>query len=284
MEKLTYINSAGKSITFDYTGDYIIDSYDGLTASEILAVTTRGYRQNGYSRINTNLGSRYININFYVYADTMAAFYEKRRNLASIFNPLLGEGTLIYTNDYTSKSIKGMVSVPPTPTNKMGSLQQFNLEIACDNPLWFDNEESAIKLGDFTGGLSYPLQFTGNGEKFAQKGDIAKIKIVGDVPSPIRAEFKNESTNPKLTLTNTGEFIKVVTSIDDNEKLVINTAYGNKIVEHTTTTGAIENAFHLITLDSTFFELPIGSNQLSFSGDAGTPEVYIYWRNWYVGV
>ena len=283
MERLTFTNSFGKSITLDYSNDYIIDSYDGLTAAEIIPVSTRGYRQNGYTRINTSLGSRYININFYVYAETMAAFYEKRRNLASVFNPLLGEGILTYTNDFTSKSIKGIVSVAPTPTNKMGSLQLFNVEITCDNPFWFDNEESAVRMGDFTGGLSYPLQFTGAGEKFAQKGDVAKIKIVGDIPSPIRAEFRNHSLNPVLTLTNTGEFIKVNTEIDNNERLVINTAYGNKTVEHITTNGT-ENSFHLITLDSSFFQLPIGQNQLTFSGDAGTPEVYLYWRNYYVGV
>lgn len=283
MERLTFTNSLGKSITLDYSGDYILDSYDGLTATEIIPVSTRGYRQNGYTRVSTNLGSRYININFYVYAETMAAFYEKRRNLASVFNPLLGEGTLTYTNDYTSKSIKGVVSIAPTPTNKMGSLQIFNVEIVCDNPFWFDNEESALRMGGFTGGLSYPLQFENAGEKFAQKGDISNIKIVGDVPSPIKAEFKNHSLNPVLTLTNTGEFIKVNTEISNNEKLIINTAYGNKTVEHITASETV-NAFHLITLDSSFFQLPIGQNQLSFNSDAGTPEVYLYWRNYYVGV
>ena len=267
MESFKFINSNGKSITLDYTSDYIIESYDGLTASEIIPVSTRGYRQDGYTRVNTNLGSRYININFYVYAESMLAFYEKRRKLVSVFNPLLGEGTLIYTNDYTSKSIRGVVSVPPTPVTKMGSLQSFNIEITCDNPLWFDNEESAVKMGDFTGGLSYPLQFEGNGEKFAQKGDIANIKIVGDIPSPIRAEFRNESVNPVLTHMNTGNFIKVQTT-----------------TEHIAADGTTENAYHLITLDSSFFSLDVGDNRLSFSGDAGTPEVYLYWRNYYVGV
>ena len=123
--------------------------------------------------------------------------------------------------------------------------------------------------------VNYPENF---------KLNIANIKIVGDVPSPIRAEFKNESVNPKLTLVNTGEFIKVQTTIADEEKLIINTAYGNKTVEHIAVDGTIENAYHLITLDSSFFSLPIGENQLSFIGESGTPEVYLYWRNYYVGV
>lgn len=284
MEKFKYTNSLGNSITLDYTSDYIIKEYDGLTASEIIPTNTRGYRQNGYSRINTNLGSRIISITFYVYAEDMERFYEKRRKLVSVFNPLLGEGTLTYTNDYISKSINGYVSSQPTPNEKNGSLQSFRVEITCDNPFWFDNEENALKMGDFTGGLDYPLVFSGAGEKFAQKGDIANIKIVGDVPSPIRAEFKNESVNPKLTLVNTGEFIKVQTRIADEEKLIINTAYGNKTVEHIAADGTIENSYHLITLDSSFFSLPIGENQLSFIGEGGTPEVYLYWRNYYVGV
>lgn len=284
MEKFKYTNSLGNSITLDYTSDYIIKEYDGLTASEIIPTNTRGYRQNGYSRISTNIGSRIISITFYVYAEDMASFYKKRRNLASVFNPLLGEGTLTYTNDYTSKSIYGYISSQPTPTEKMGSLQAFSVEITCDNPFWFDNEESAVKMGGFIGGLEYPLVFKGDGERFAQKGNIAEINIVGDVPSPIRAEFQDETINPKLTLMNTGEFIEVQTSIEDGEKLIINTAYGNKTVEYISADGTATNSFHLISLDSSFFSLPIGKNKLNFSGDAGTPGVYLYWRNYYVGV
>ena len=284
MESFVYKNSLGNSITIDYTGNYIIDGYDGLTASEIIPITTSGYRQNGATYITSNLGIRIINLNFGVIAESALGMYEARRNLASVFNPLLGEGTLTYTNDFISKSINVIVSAAPTPLERHSTIQYYTVELTANNPLWFDNEESAVKLGDYTGGLFYPLQFEGDGVHYAQKGDVANITIIGDVPSPIRAEFKNTSINPKLELVNTGEFIEVETSIDEGESLIINTAYGKKTVNKVSTDNSVESAFHLISLNSTFFSLPRGNNKLSFSGDAGTPEVYIYYRNYFIGV
>lgn len=284
MEQFIYKNALGSTITIDYTGNYLIDSYDGLTASEIIPITTSGYKQNGSTYISSNLGIRVINLTFGVIADSTLDMYAARRNVVSVFNPLLGEGTLTYTNDFISKSIKVVVTASPTPAAKHSTIQYYTVELTANNPLWFDNEESAVKLGDFTGGLSYPLQFNDDGVIYAQKGDIANIEIVGDVPSPIRAEFKNTSVKPKLELTNTGEFIKVEISIEDGESLIINTEYGKKTVTKVNADDSTENANHLISLNSTYFSLPKGNNKLSFSGDAGTPEVYIYYRNYYIGV
>lgn len=283
MEKFVYKNSLGRTITIDYAGNYMLDSYDGLTASEILPITTTGYKQNGSTFISTNLGIRMIELKFGIFANSALDMYTKRREIVGVFNPLLGEGTLTYTNDFISKSINVVVTEAPTPAEKYGTIQYYTVELTANNPLWFDNAESAVKLGDYIGGLSFPLQFEEDGVIYAQKGDIANIIIEGDVPSPIRVEFKNTSVNPRLELINTGEFIKVETSIDEGESLIINTEYGNKTVNKVTE-NSIESAFHLISLNSTFFSLPRGINRLSFSGDAGTPEVYIYYRNYYVGV
>lgn len=284
MEQFIYKNSRGNSITLAYhNSDYIIKDYDGLTASEIIPITTSGYMQIGNTFITNKLGTRLINISFYVVGNGIADLYEKRRYLDKVFNPTLGEGVLTYTNDYISKSINVAVYTSPYPTEKNGSLQLFNVELVANNPLWFDKDINALKLDDFVGGLSFPISFSNEGITFAGKGAVGTINIVGDVPSPITVEFRDNSTNPKLTL-DTGEFIEVNTEIADGEKLVINTAYGNKTAILTNSAGIQTSAYHLITADSTFFSLPIGENRVSFQAAAGTPSVYIYWRNWFTGV
>jgi hypothetical protein len=284
MEKFIYTNSVGDSLTISYVNDdYIIKDYDGLTASEIIPITTSGYMQMGNTFIGNKLGARLINISFYVVGRGIADLYEKRRYLGKVFNPTLGEGILTYTNDYTTKSISVAVSSCPYPTEKNGSLQLFYIELVANNPLWYDTSINALKLGDFIGGLTFPLVFNTD-IRFAQKGEIANITIDGDVPSPIQVEFRDNSLKPKLTLLNTSEFIKVDMEIGAGEKIVINTAYGNKTAIHTDANGIQTSAYNLITPDSTFFSLPVGDNQLTFAGDAGSPEVYIYWRNWYTGV
>ena len=284
MEQFIFTNASGNTLTASYTSnDYILQEYEGLSASEITPITNTGYNQIGNTFVSNKLGARFISITFYVVGSTMADLYEKRKNLARVFNPTLGEGVLKYTNDYISKSITCAVSQPPYPIEKNGNLQLFVLELVAQNPLWYDNAVSALKLGDFTGGLEFPFDFEDD-ITFASKGDIANITITGDVPSPITAEFRDNSLNPKLTLVNTGEFLEVETELLEDEKLTIYTHYGNKTAIHTDSSGTETSAYHLVSEDSTYFSLAVGENQLSFEGDSGSPEVYLYWRNWFTGV
>jgi len=286
MEKFEFKNSKGDRITFDYVSDYRIESYDGLSSAELIPTTSQGYNQHGTTLHKIKYGARIINLYFLVYDATMEGFYNKRRSLSSIFNPLLGEGTLTYTNDYISKKINVAVSVPPTPVNKIGGgFQQFNIELTAHNPFWTDTTESALKMGDYQGGLTFPV-FSEEQPyfQFAQKGDLARVNNVGDIPTPVRAEFRGEAVNPILTLTNTGELIKVNTTLAVGEKLLIDTAYGNKTVWKVDTNGIATSAYNLITTDTSFFELPIGESILTFGSEGGEPEVYIYWYNRFVGV
>lgn len=283
MEQFVYTSPLGNSITIDYRGDYLIDSYDGLTASDIEPITVKGYNQNGYTLSGVSYGVRHINLNFLLRASNIEGIYQKRRELAKIFNPLLGEGTLTYTNNHISKSIKCLPTVVPTPVDRMGLMIMMNIELTAHNPFWFDNAESAVMLNGFVGGLTFPIKFNDT-VRFATRGASASIQVEGDVPSPIRAEFSGSAGKPRLLLQNTGEFIEVNTSLSAGETMVITTDYGNKNVVLNKADGTKESAYHLINLESSFFSLPTGKNTISFSASSGSPEVCLYWRNWYVGV
>lgn len=286
MEQFIFENSLGNSITIDQNNDstFFLQSYDGLTSSEIIPITTTGYNQIGSKFIKNKIGIRLINISFQVYGETMQDFYEQRRNLSSIFNPTLGEGVLTYQNDFINKSIDVSISAMSYPTEKNGNLQLFTVELIAHNPLWYDTELSGLKLDGFTGGLTFPLSIVNGGVILAEKGAVGNIEIIGDVPSPILVEFRNSGTNPKLTNVTTGDFIQINTIIDDNEKIIVNTAYGNKTVTFINIDGEESSAYHLTSNDSKFFSLPMGLNKLSFEASGGMPEIYIYWRNWFLGV
>lgn len=285
MEKFTFTNSRGKSVVIGSHEDLQLISVSGLTAMEIVPYTIQGYRQNGYTLTNTQLGTRIIEMEFAVFGVTDEVFYQKRLELSRVFNPLLGQGVLVYDNGVVQRAIDVQVTQTiEVGENHRSNLKTFTLELTAYNPLWRDVAENALKLGDFTGGLKFPFEF--NKEvKFASKGAVSSIEITGDVPSPIRAEFKGGAMTPQLTLNQTGEFIKVNITLEENEELIITTDYGNKLVNKRNADGNLESANHLISVDSSFFSLPIGTNTLAFSATAGdNVEVYIYWYNWYMGV
>lgn len=285
METFTFTNSKGKSIVIGSNEDYKLISASGLTAMEIIPYTIHGYRQNGYTLTNTQLGSRIIDLEFAVFGENDSDFYNKRLELVSIFNPLLGEGTLTYNNGVVERCITVQVTQAiDVKKSYTSNLKSFAIELTAYNPLWRDKQEHALVLDDFIGGLKYPVKFENDGVIFAETGMVSRINIEGDVPSPIRAVFSGAATSPKLMLDNTGEYIEVGVTMTASQQLQITTDYGNKMVD-LISNGTTTSANHLITPSSTYFSLPIGENKLSFSAAEGANvEVVVYWYNWYLGV
>lgn len=280
MELLSYRNPDNQVIEIGYGGDYQLHEWYGMGASEVLPVTARGYRQQGYTYQGATLGMRIITVNIRYVGE----YYRHKDMIDRTFNPLLGPGVLTYTNDFTSRSITVLPTLPATPLTRDG-YHVVTVELTAYDPFFYDPAENALKLGDYRGGLTFPMKFDPS-IRFAQKGDMANIEIVGDVESPLRAEFRGPAVKPKLTNVTTGEFIEVDATLAAGDTLWINTAYGNKTVIIHRADGTEENAYNLITVDSSFMQLQRGQNRLEFtsegSGDAGT-EVYLYWRNRYIG-
>ena len=278
MEKITYTNSLGNTLTLDYTGEYILTNFTGMSAAEVLPALSQGYKQHGQTLNDVYLGIRVITLNILIYGDK----YRKKAELDKVFNPLFGEGTLVYTNDYQSRMIKCIPTIPPQVASREGNLHIIEVELTAHNPFFYDVAENVLKMDDYTGGLTFPI----NSEyvRFAEKGDISYITNSGDYLTPIKAEFRGDAINPYIILDTTGEYIKVNTTIDVGEKLWINTEYGNKTVEKEAADGTKTSAYNLIDINTSFFELPLGDNKLTFGSDGGAPEVYLYWRNRYLGV
>lgn len=264
MEKFIYTNPKGASITIEYGAEYILESYEGLAAAEIIPITTRGHGQNGVALNHTFLGTRIISIYFYVFADSMTSFYTKRRTLSSVFNPMMGEGTLEYTNNYITKVIRVLPTLLPTPVNKYGNLQLINIEFTAHDPFWYDKTETVSTMVDYVGGIT--------------------LNNVGDYETPMRVEFSGITVNPQILNQTTGELIKVNKSLTAGEKLIIDTSYGNKTVTHINNSSVRTSAYNLITNNSKFFSLQLGNNQIKYSADMGTPVIKIYWKNRFVGV
>lgn len=282
MEKFIYTNKMGQSLTIEYGGNYILESYDGLANTEIIPISTKGYTQHGNTLNRTMLGIRIISIYFYLHEDSMANFYEKRRYLSQVFNPLLGEGKLYYINDYTSKMINVLPTVLPSQVEKLGSLQLFNIELTANDPFWYDTALNTKRMGDYENGLKFPL-FSAS-HKFATMGSIATITNEGDWETPLAIEFMGTAVNPVINLLNTNQKMKVNKTLLLNEKLIINTAYGNKTVIFENASGTQTSAYNLISNDSLFFQLQVGENRLTFGSEGGQPEVFLSWRDRFIGV
>lgn len=285
MERFIYTNANGGTITIGYNDENILLEYDGLTAADILPNVSQGYHQNGYTLNHIGMGARIVSITFMTVSNDMEQSYMKRRSITSIFNPLV-KGQLVYENDYIKVALDVVVSAMPQQVERMGRLQKYEVELTAYNPFFRDVSETALVMAGFAGGIQFPLDIPSadDGRKFAEIAALTKIHYSGDVEAPIKAVFTGECVSPILQNVDTGEHIQVNQTMEDGEQLIITTGYGNKTAKHIAADGTITDAYHLITLDSSFFGLKYGLNKITFTAISGTPEVALYYYNWYMGV
>lgn len=203
---------------------------------------------------------------------------EERKRLLSFFN-IHNEGKMILALGNNKKTINYNVQSFKAPIINLYTPMKFLLVLYCPNPYWEDISINDIEMVSWVGGLTFPLvlptQFAMAGEK------IINIINNGDVETPIALEISGKATNPRIENTLTGEYIKVISTLQVEDKMIITTGFGNKRVEQNGV-----NVFNYIDLESTFFSLGIGDNILEFTTDDinDNANIKISYFNRYVGV
>ncbi len=287
MQKLIFTNADGQSITLGSTKPYLLLSITGTGAVETDVQMQKAPFQDGKTYIDTILEPRTIHIEIGILTTTQEELHQKRREIAKVFNPKLGPGTLRYEYDGGAKEIEAVSDLAPVfpagSGNQAQGFQKALLSLVCPSPFWLETYEESQEMAAWIGGLSFPMQFP---LVFAVSGQQVTITNSGDVETPVLIEFNGPAVNPRVDNLTTGEYIRVQRELLSGQKLVISTAFGNKRVTLVDVDGSESNAMHYIDLNSTFWQLKPGDNEVKYNADSGTDEatVLIKWRNRYVGV
>lgn len=283
MKKLTFINAIGESIEFSYKRPLFLNKFEGLGDVDVIIDRQTSPYQDGSTHTNTpTLSERYISLE-------IAILEEKehyRRMISRVLNPKLGEGTLVFEDEFIKREINVLPEhIPKFPDNRGLSHQMVFIDLIALNPYWL-SEEQVDQLVVWEGGIEFPLELP----TFLAEQSESKEKILlnnGDVETPLRIVFNGPATSPiKVINKTTNEFIQVNQSLGEGEKLEINTTFGQKRVTKVLVDGSRQNAFHFITLPSIFFQLQRGNNLIDYStgADYERAGVSIAWRNRFLSV
>lgn len=284
---ITYTNSRGESISLTRDGSFRLLDFQGTGKVDLEIQTQKAPFQDGATYIDSLVEPRPLSIEVGVFGSDTIDLNNKKRLLASVFNPKLGEGILRYEYEGGVKEINAIPEHSPDfPTGSGNINQRFQrvfLDFICPNPFWLSITESTEPMAAWIGGLSFPLRLA---TKFSERGTRRKIVNDGDVAVPIEITMKGNVTNPIITNSTTSEFIKVNKTLSQDEKLIINTAFGKKRVEIEDVNGLRTNVFHYIDLDSSFFSLVQGENIIEYNADSGREDatVQIVWKNRYLTI
>lgn len=248
----------------------------------------KGIGQYGASLLSSTLEERPVEVEAMILSDSISEREIIKKNVDNVLNPL--DQVII---KYTEGNIRKQIECSPDETPKYSTdfktnndnMLAFIVNFECFAPFWIDQEETTLNIETWKGTFEFEFELTSTGIEFATKGlNELQLNNYGNVEAPLEVYFKGPALNPSITL-NDCKFIKVNRALADNEVLYICTAFGKKAVQ-VISNGEIEQAYHYIDIDSTFFNLEPGTNKISYAteGDYLPQSVIIKYRCHYFSI
>ena len=210
MQKLVWQNANGDTVDLT-SGNYGITEWEGFSNAGLNVQSQQVPFQDGAVFLDALIEPRELSVTLAMQDNNnLELRYQLRRELIHILNPKLGEGYLIYTNDFTSKRIKCIPQIPlfqNKNSNDSGTPKASLAWTACE-PYWEDLEETVVNLES---GRSYTIE---------NEGDVKLgIKFNG---------LFSAVTNPMIKNITQNKTIKINGNVE--EGLYINTNLGEKTV------------------------------------------------------
>lgn len=210
MQKLVWQNSNGDEINLT-GGNYGITNWEGFANTSLNIQSQQVPFQDGGVFLDALMEQRELSVTLAMYdGGNLETRYRMRRELVHALNPKLGEGYLIYTNDFISKRIKCVAQIPLFEThnsNDSGTPKASLSWTACA-PYWEDLEEKNVLFSLD----SMPL-----------------IENKGDVDIPVKIDlYTNNINNAEIENVTTRQKIKLNGVV--NKNIFINTNAGQKEV------------------------------------------------------
>ncbi len=290
MQTLTFMNlNLSQYVSFPSetaNGKVYLQNVEGITGLKNIIQSHTAPDIDGAIYDTSTLGTRNITLKGVIFSDTYDELNALKRTIINTFNPK-HESELIYSNTTYTKKINVRIenTVVFSSTEKNKYYQEFFVSLIALEPFWEDEDFSYEIMSLRTGGFFFDLEFADDVEFEVESGTYTTIENEGDVPAPVTAYFYGPCTNPKLINDTTGEYILVNETLLEDEYLIINTKKGSKSV--TKVSGGVStNAFGSLDLSSTFFELILGENVLSYDADSGMEDAYvrIVYKNLFLGL
>ena len=280
IKTLTFINANEESFVFSETLPYLITELD-LGDPQVTTMQDKNYNQDGEQYYGSRLDMRSIDFTVCLEGTSEEDVLDMRRQAYRVLNPRLGLGTLIYYDGYRRWRIQATVSYLTTRDEIDETIKELDVGLNAPDPAWESDAQHAIKLVGAIGGLSFPKSYP---IAYAKQGDQCEIDYQGTLDAPLLIEFRGPATMPKIMKKESGEFIEVDVDLVDGEKLYISTVPTDIDAYIIDASGERQSAFHYIKPVKSYLQLTQGMNTLAFSAASGSPEVYLYWRDRYVGV
>lgn len=274
-------SSKNKSIEMNKKAEFRVATIDGIEASEY-SISRINSNQDGAIITHRKIEPREITITGDIKKNENEDI--NRQRLISFFNPKF-DGVLRIKRNNNVKKISYAVSSFRFTNSKMSEWLQFEIVLECANPYFESIDDYGKNIASITKQFTFPLVILeGAGKIMGYKTYSNEAVLVndGDFETGCKINIKAASgvvTNPIIKLND--KYIKVNVSMNLDDVLSIDTSPRNKSIKLNGT-----NIMQNIDRASTFFNLDIGDNIITYSCDEGyeNMEVNVYFTKKYAGV
>jgi hypothetical protein len=264
--ELLYTNQSGASLALKPAKPYFLQRIDGTGGIRNAVNTFRAPEQDGAFFISSALDMRNITLEGTLVASTAAEAHELQRRFLQIFSPKQ-RGTLVYKGRQISCVVEEAAFVVTTRERTPG----FFVSLLCPSPFFESLAEIREELALWLPVFSFVLEIPPSGIEFGyrQPSQILEIENAGDVPCGCTIIFRalGTITNPELLNMDTGEYIRLLTTMSAGDEYRVFTHFAGKRVVKIVG-GAEQNAFNLLDTGSAFFQLSPGANTLRYNADS----------------
>jgi len=299
IEKLTYLNERGESITFSCNSQYHVNiSKDAIGLSDVKneIYSIKGMGQDGETGTGNRLKSRDIEL--------VGKFRERdkiaRRSLRHYLNRVTSpQQKAILIHEYGD--IKRVIDCElyELSYSQPDLYEQFVLQITNLNPYWRDEVEIRNDIAVWVGGFEFMnrdeddqpdgleiCDEDGIEMGYREPSLIKNVENDGDARAGLRVDFRalGALSNPQIFKVENPEiFILINIDMIAGDVITVDTGYGQKSVTRTRS-GVTTEIFRYLDSDSTYIQLAVGDNLFQYDASSGVEnlEVSTYHQNNYL--
>ena len=185
-------------------------------------------------------------------------------------------GTLVVTLGNIRRKIQYTVESFRIRQDNLYEPLRWELDIMCPNPYMLDINTYYRNMAGVAGKFYFPLAIPPSGfvASVREMQQEAAIQNPGDTEVGLKIKFiakRGSVVNPKIINLSSGDYFRVVKTMNRGDVLTVTTVAGSKRVE---LNGV--NAIQYIDRESAFFWLAPGENILKYDADDGYSNLDVY--------
>lgn len=280
------------------TSPYFFDEIEGLSNVDTDIASSSTALHDGAKVNNIILQPRVVNISGRIRGINREEAFKLRRNMIHILSSKRGLGKLIvrYSNNdeyYIEAMVQNGVQIKEKNQGSIqGNVFEYDVEFYCPNPYWKTEEVFETYFTQVMPLWEFETEIELDNEESFKFGEVYHNETTilynkGDVPTGFYCEVTGKITDYFiLKHLEKNQYIKIEMDFTNVKGIEIYSEQGRKKIYILYKDGTKEIGYKYMDLNSEFFELHAGANQLRFETNSKDVDlnVKLIHKNLYTGI